>query len=250
MKVFAIYNMKGGVGKTATAVNLCYLAAAEGKRTLICDLDAQGSTSWYFRVKPKVKSGVKALVQGRKSLNRSIRETDYENLDLLPADFSYRGLDVALDNEDRSRRRLGMALDVLEDPYDYVFLDCPPNLTLLSENILSAANYVIIPLIPTTLSANTLERLVDFWEDSGKAFKKALRLPFFSMVDQRRTMHRELITEMKDRHMEILDTNIPYSSDVEKMGVHRSPVFCFKTHSPVTRYYRELWNEIKNRGEL
>ena len=90
MKVFAIYNIKGGVGKTASSVNLAYLSALEGARTLVWDLDPQGAATFYFRVKPKVKGGGKKLIEGTGNLDPRIRGTDFDNLDLLPADFSYR----------------------------------------------------------------------------------------------------------------------------------------------------------------
>ena len=98
MKVIATYNIKGGVGKTATAVNLAWLAAQEGAPTLIWDLDPQGATSYYFRIKPRIKGGGKKLLQGKRDLDGYIRGTDYHWLDLLPADFSYRNMDILLDH--------------------------------------------------------------------------------------------------------------------------------------------------------
>jgi len=96
VKTYATYNIKGGVGKTTTAVNLAYLSAADGCRTLLWDLDPQGAASFLFRVKPRVKGG-KALIRGTKALNDAIKGTDFENLDLLPADFTYRNMDLLLD---------------------------------------------------------------------------------------------------------------------------------------------------------
>ena len=108
MKVLATYNIKGGVGKTATAVNLAYLAAAEGARTLVWDLDPQGAASFYFRVKPKVKGGSEALITGRRALDRAIKGTDYDNLDLIPADFSYRNMDLELGETKKRTRRIDL----------------------------------------------------------------------------------------------------------------------------------------------
>ena len=97
MKTYATYNIKGGVGKTTAAVNLAYLSAADSCRTLLWDLDPQGAASFLFRVKPRVKGGGKALIRGTKALDDAIKGTDFENLDLLPADFTYRNMDLLLD---------------------------------------------------------------------------------------------------------------------------------------------------------
>ena len=106
MKVLASYNIKGGVGKTATAVNLAHLAAAEGARVLVWDLDPQGATSFYFRVKPKVKGGSRGLVRGKRALDDAVKGTDFDHLDLVPADFSYRNMDLELDATKKPTRRL------------------------------------------------------------------------------------------------------------------------------------------------
>jgi len=103
MKIIACYNIKGGVGKTATAVNLAYLASHEGARTLIMDLDPQGAASFYFRVKPKIKGGLKTLMDGKQSLDELIKGTDYANLDLIPADFSFRNMDLFLEKTKNQR---------------------------------------------------------------------------------------------------------------------------------------------------
>ena len=97
MKILATYNIKGGVGKTATAVNLGYLAARDGYRVLLWDLDPQAATSFLFRIRPRVKGGGKALIRGTRTIDDAIKATDFDRLDLLPADFTYRNLDLVLD---------------------------------------------------------------------------------------------------------------------------------------------------------
>ena len=149
MNILASYNIKGGVGKTAAAVNLAFLCAAENYRTLVWDLDPQGAASYYFRIKPKVKSGAKGLLQRKHELSEVIKATDYENLDLIPADFSYRNMDLYLEDMKKPTRRLRKLLKNLANEYDYVFLDCPPSISLVSENVFTAADALIIPTIPT-----------------------------------------------------------------------------------------------------
>ncbi len=166
MKIFATYNIKGGVGKTATAVNLGYLAAKDGYRVLLWDLDPQGAASYLFRIKPRVKGGGKALMQGTKSIDAAIKGTDFDDLDLLPADFTYRNLDLVLDSAKRPVRRLASLLAPLKKEYDAIFLDCPPSISLLSESVLHAADLLLVPLIPTTLSV----------QDAGPADRLRRRL--------------------------------------------------------------------------
>ncbi|MGA1135650.1 MAG: ParA family protein, partial [bacterium] len=106
MQILASYNIKGGVGKTATSVNLAFQGAHEGARTLIWDLDPQGAATFYFRVRPKIKGGSRALLKGRHDLGDLIKATDHDNLDLLPSDFSYRTMDLLLDDTKKPNERL------------------------------------------------------------------------------------------------------------------------------------------------
>jgi cellulose biosynthesis protein BcsQ len=243
MKVLATYNIKGGVGKTATAVNLAYLAAAEGARTLVWDLDPQAAASFYFRVKPKVKGGGEAIVSGRRTLDRAIRGTDFDNLDLMPADFSYRNMDLDLDATKRRRKRIDLVLRPLAKDYDYVVLDCPPSISLVSENVFRAADALVVPLIPTTLSLRTLDQLDAFLADHPRR-NRPLVLPFFSMVDLRKKLHRELVEQAQRDRPEVLTTTVPASSDVERMGVHRAPLPSYAPRARATAAYRSLWQEI------
>lgn len=246
MKVLATYNIKGGVGKTATAVNLAHLAAEGGARTLVWDLDPQGAATWYFRIKPKVKGGGKALVRGDRSLDDAIKGTDFERLDLVPADFSYRNLDLLLDASKKPTRRLGRLLRPLRDEYDVVVLDCPPSISLASESVFDAADALLVPVIPTSLSVRTLDQLEGFLADDASGRTPVL-LPFFSMVDARRRMHRELMDEVRAAHAGVLDARIPQASDVERMGVHRTPVTAEAPRSRAAAAYRALWAEVAER---
>jgi chromosome partitioning protein len=243
MKIIACYNIKGGIGKTATTVNLAYLSSQEGAKTLVWDLDPQGAASFYFRIKPKVKKGGKGLLTGKKELDDVIKGTDFENLDLVPADFSYRNLDLELDDFKNSDKQIRRLLKPLRQEYDYVFLDCPPSVSLVSENILVAADIIMVPTIPTTLSLRTLDQIIEFCKKIGIAHSKIFM--FFSMVDIRKNLHKQIL-ENPTKNIRALKSSIPYASDVEKMGIHRQPAPVFAGQSRSVKAYHALWDEIKS----
>ncbi len=248
MKVLATYNIKGGVGKTATAVNIAYLAASEGYRVLLWDLDPQAAASFLFRVRPRVKGGGKALIAGKRPLDDAIKATDFDNLDLLPADFTYRNLDLHLDSEKKPGTRLRSLLTPLRREYDLVVLDCPPSISLLSENVLHAADLLLVPLIPTTLSVRTLEQLTGFIADFDG--KKPKILAFFSMIDRRKRLHREIAEELPASRKDVAATGIPALSAIERMSVHRAPVTAAAPRSQAARCYGELWAEARDQLRL
>lgn len=245
MKVIATYNIKGGVGKTSTAVNLAYLAAQNGYQTLVWDLDPQGASSYYFRIKAKVKGGSKDLIAGKRELDGLIKATDFDNLDLLPADFSFRNLDLELDGRKKSTQRLKKLLKPLADEYDFIFLDCPPNISLLSEAVFEASDILLSPLIPTTLSLRTLEQLKRFIKENK--LNNLELIPFFSMADRRKKMHREIIEDLTEQHPDILESIIPYASDIEQMGIKRMPLAAYTKKGRSNEAYHTLWQEILQR---
>lgn len=245
MKIFAVYSSKGGVGKTATAVNLAYSACRQGQKVLLCDLDAQGAASFYFRVRPSKKFSGKKLLKG--GLEKYIRASDYDGLDLLPAHFSFRNLDLALAKleEDRRHNALKRLLQPLASEYDVLVMDCPPNMTLLSENIVLAADSVVTPVIPTTLSLVALKQLLKLLKKVGAPQKRVNA--FFSMVEQRKVMHREVIEEY-GKYPLFRQVQIPYLAEIEKMGLHRQPVAAVTPMSVAARRYDALWQELWDRS--
>ncbi len=242
MQVIALYSNKGGVGKTATAVNLAYLAAQSGYRTLLCDLDPQSSATFYFRVKPKLKKQARGLTNPGKAIDASIKGTDFENLDLLPADFSHRNLDLTFSEAKSSKDRLRQVLRPLRKDYDLIFLDSPPTINILAENIFRAADHLVVPLIPTTLSIRTYEQLQLFLRDGR--YKMRMLHSFLSMVDRRKKLHREAEIEIRGRFDNVLATAIPYRSLVEQMGIKREPVPVYAPRSQAARDYAALWAEV------
>jgi len=239
----AVWTIKGGVGKTAAAVNLAWLAARDGLVTLIWDLDPQGAATFYFRTKPKVKGGGRGLIEGDRDLQELIHGTEYPLLDILPADFSYRHMDIRLEETKKPTRRLRKLLKPLGDTYDVVFLDCPPSISLVSEAVFEAADVVLVPVIPTTLSLRTLEQLRDFREQRGLADLQLL--PFFSMVDRRKALHRDILAALPADCPELLAAQIPYASEVEQMGPRCAPVVQFAAASRPGQAFAALWTELR-----
>jgi cellulose biosynthesis protein BcsQ len=242
MKIYATYNIKGGVGKTSAAVNLAHLAARGGYNVLLWDLDPQGAASYLFRVRPKVKGGSRALVAGTRSLDEAIKATDFEGLDLLPADFRYRNMDLQLDDMKRPTRRIHQLLRPLDDEYDVVFLDCPPSISLLSENVMHAVDTLLVPMIPATLSVRTFDQLSDFVNNFDG--RQPQICAFFSMVDGRKRLHRDLVEQLPAKRGGILRTAIPALSIIEQMAEQRAPVTAFAPHSVAAKCYEALWGEV------
>ena len=241
MKIFATYNIKGGVGKTATAVNLSYLAARDGYRVLLWDLDPQGAATFLLRIKPRVKGGGKALIRGTRSVDAAIKATDFDNLDLLPSDFTYRNMDLLLAGT-KATSRLARLLRPLAAEYDHVFLDCPPSISLVSENVMHAADVLLVPLIPTTLSVRTLEQLTEFV--SGFDGHRPEIRAFFSMVDRRKRLHQDITAKLLAERPGVAATPIPSLSIIERMSTERAPVAAFSPRSQAAQAFRALWEEL------
>lgn len=244
MKVLATYSIKGGVGKTTSAVNLAFEAARAASRVLVWDLDPQGAATYFFRIRPRVKGGTRRLVGAKGALLEHVRASDLPGVHVVPADFSLRHLDLHLDDAKRPIERLAALLAEVDSRYDLALLDCPPSISLASESVFGAADALLVPVIPTTISSRTLHQLSEFLDDQAP---RPLLLPYFSMVDTRKRLHREQMVAMRSEWPGLLDTAIPSASAVERMGTERAPVGEYAPSSPAAQGFEKLWAEIAGR---
>lgn len=243
MQIIAVTNIKGGVGKTTTAVNLAYLSAASGASTLLWDLDPQGAATYLLRGAASERASAKKLVSGKRGLAELVAPTGYERLGLLPADFSYRDFDIHMSERKHPTARLLRMTRSLGEACDRLFLDCPPGMSLLTENVLRASDALVVPLLPTPLSVRMIEQLFGFVEREGWTDLRIL--PFFSMADRRKALHLELMEETRRRFPAMLATGIPYWADIERMAVRRAPLPSFAPSSPAAGLYASLWHEVE-----
>jgi len=242
----ALLGVKGGVGKTSTAVNLAGLAAMGGLRTLVWDLDPQGAASFALGFDKLGRSAARHLTRKRPDLSDAVFRTTTPGLDLIPADVSLRTLDLALAERSRPRRKIGDALASIDEKYDAVFIDCPPGITLANESAMRAAHVYLSPIVPSSLATRAFDQLTVYVEETPKAVGQLFG--FLSMVDRRKRAHRELLARLPNRNSRILRSSIPTSAAIESSPQHREPFVTGRRTSPAAIAYRDLWTEVQTRA--
>jgi len=246
LKVLASYNIKGGVGKTTSAVNLAYCSANEGQRTLLIDLDPQAAATFYFRMDSPHKLGTRLFLES--DWDRFTLASDFKNLNVLPADFSFRKMEHVLEKMKGQETEITSRFRSLEDHYDVVIFDCPPNFTRLTLQVFMLSDQIVCPVIPTTLSLRTLAQMTRSLKK--RTWLSATIAPYFSMAEKRKTMHRQVVHLIRNGRIKglppFLKTLIPFMADIEKMGLYRNPLPHFLPKSRAAQAYENLWTEIKS----
>jgi chromosome partitioning protein len=239
MATIAVYSLKGGVGKTTLAVNLAWSAATvSARRTLLWDLDPQAASSWLLGSEAQPKDNAQAIFAKDVAPEKLIARTAFERLDILAADTSLRNLDRFF-FELGKRKRLAKLLAGLNKRYDRIVLDCPPGLTETSEQVMRAADLILVPVIPSPLSRRALADVVAHLDRTNGGH--APILPVFSMVDRRRALHKAATDEHPAWPA------IPMASAVEQMSVRRAPVGSFAARSPAGEAFAALWTGVERK---
>ncbi len=245
MRVLAFYNLKGGVGKTAAAVNVSWEAARNGMPTLFWDLDPQAASSWYLQHDQGLQRSARKLIRGRRPAGTEVRRTIWEYLDLLPGDLGYRHMDLLIEQAGGKPDALAELVRPFSEQYGLLVLDCPPNFSRLSDNIFRVADLLAVPVIPSPLSLRAWEQLTAHFKEQ-KLPRKRLA-PFLSMVDRRRVLHRQWVDGGDNGLKRQLQAWVPYASDVEQMGIRQAPVATFAPRGAAAGAYCRLWAELRQR---
>lgn len=248
--VIAVTNQKGGVGKTTTAVNAAYCLAREGKRVLLIDFDPQGNaTSGLGIDKSRLENSVLDVVMNTIPLSSAVLPTDIKNLYIVPSTPELANAEVELAKAERKFSRLKMAIDSHPD-YDYILIDSPPSLSLLTVNGLIASNYVLLPVQAEFYAMEGLGQLLETMKLVRKGLNPTLELlgVVVTMMDGRTILSKQVLTEIQKYFPgKVFETTIPRNVRIAEAPSHGEPVGKYDKWSKGARAYKALTKEIVQR---
>lgn len=246
-KIIAVANQKGGVGKTTTAVNLSASVAALGKRVLIVDLDPQGNTtSGYGISKRSVENGTYQVLIGEATAAEAIHPTDYK-VDVMPSNIQLSGAAIEIIGMEKRENRLRQALASQTEQYDYIFIDCPPALDLLTLNGLCAADTVLVPIQCEFFALEGLSELMNTVRTVKKLYNRYIELEgvLLTMYDGRLNLTLQVVQEVKKFFGDkVYRTTIPRNVRLAEAPSYGMPVNYYDPASKGTAAYAELAREL------
>lgn len=247
----AVTNQKGGVGKTTTAVNVAYFLSKMGKRTLLIDFDPQGNATSGLGIDKKLVSvTVSEVVMGQIGLSDAVRPTEYKNLSLVVSTPHLANTEAELAQGEAKFTRLKQAIAKLEGDYDFIIIDSPPSLSLLTVNGLIAANYVLLPVQAEFYALEGLGQLLETMKLIRKGLNPKLELlgVLPTMIDSRTTLSAQVHDEIKKHFPDkVLKSTIPRNVRLAEAPSHGLPIGAYDRFSKGSRAYKALTKEIIER---
>ena len=248
-RITAFANQKGGVGKTTSAVNIAASVGALGKKVLLCDFDPQGNASSGVGVEKNAELSTYDVLLGTNPYE-IIRKTDYEGLDVMPASINLAGAELEIADEQKREYKLKNVLDTLRHEYDYIFIDCPPSLGLLTINALCAADGVIVPMQCEHFALEGLSQLSQTISIVRKKYNPSLELDgiVITMFDGRLNLSLQVLEEIK-RYFpgKIYRTPVPRNVRLSEAPSYGMPVRYYDKSSKGAAAYNDIAKEITER---
>jgi len=254
-KAIAIFNQKGGVGKTTTNINLAACLALQGKKVLIVDIDPQGNTTSGMGISKKGlrNTTYELLVDIDLNPRDTIMATGVKNLDIIPASVQLAGAEVELVRLEGRERRLKKAIEVLKEEYDFLFIDCPPSLGLLSINSLTAVDSVLIPIQCEFYALEGVSQLMNTIELVKRTLNPGLEIQgvILSMFDGRTNLSSQVVQEVKKHFKEkVYKTIIPRNVRLAEAPGYGLPIILYDPRSAGAQAYMEFAKEFLNQEAL
>jgi chromosome partitioning protein len=248
--IYVFVNQKGGVGKTTSAINIGAYLAAEGKTALLVDFDAQANLSSGVGIKPP-KPGVYELISGEASIEQAIRKTAVAGLDAIPASIDLSGAAVELIEQQERDFFLKKALAPVKDRYDFILIDCPPSLGVLTLNGMAAADAVLIPMQCEYFAMEGLSLLLQTVKRIQKNLNPALAIGgiFFTMYDPRTRLAQDVVKQVSAYFKSaVFSTIIPRNVRLSEAPSHGLPISLYDPNCSGAKAYQSLAREVLSRG--